>query len=135
MKLKEVLLWLTVVSVIFIMFWEAYRFFRITEHYNEVYQITENIKTELKEMPSYNKLTGETIVMFGDSIYTPMTIGKTIPQNVQELTGANVYGVAFGGCRMSVHDKYWDAFSMYHIADLHNYRIRDEQLHSRKRPR
>lgn len=31
--------------------------------------------------------------------------------------GATVYGVAFGGCRMSSHVLHWDAFSMYRLAD------------------
>ncbi|MDF2510475.1 MAG: hypothetical protein K0S04_341 [Herbinix sp.] len=119
MKVKEFLLWITIIAVIGITCWEVYRFFRISEHFNKLYQKVEVLEVESKTeaSPDQTKLTGKTIVMFGDSIYYPMTEGKTIPQNIQELTEANVYGVAFGGCRMSIHDKYWDAFSMYNIAD------------------
>ena len=77
-----------------------------------------NIETT-KEAP----LAGKTIVNFGDSIFG--TANKEQPRDtisyfLAGYTGATVYNMGFGGCRMSKHPSTkttWDAFSMYRLAD------------------
>ena len=72
-----------------------------------------------KEAP----LAGKTIVNFGDSIFG--TANKEQPRDtisyfLAGYTGATVYNMGFGGCRMAKHPSTkttWDAFSMYRLAD------------------
>ena len=64
-------------------------------------------------------LAGKTIVNFGDSIFG-MAQSDTISSYLAKYTGATVYNMGFGGCRMSKHPSTkttWDAFSMYRLAD------------------
>lgn len=68
------------------------------------------------------KLSGKIIVNFGDSIFgnyrdTNVTTDKSISKFIEEKTGATVYNAGFGGCRMSTHSNYWDAFGMHSLAD------------------
>ena len=63
-------------------------------------------------------LAGRKVVMFGDSIIG-MTRDKTsVPAYASAYTGAEVYNVGFGGCRMAVHPTSgYAAFSMWALAD------------------
>ena len=57
------------------------------------------------------------IVNFGDSIFGNKRPPNDISTEIANITGATVYNLGFGGCRMSQHNSNWDAFSMYRIAN------------------
>ena len=63
-------------------------------------------------LPFYEK----TIVNFGDSIFGNKRPPNDISTALANLTGATVYNLGFGGCRMAKHNNNWDAFSMYRLA-------------------
>lgn len=76
-------------------------------------------------------LSGRKVVVFGDSIIG-MTRDKTsVPAYASAYTGAEVYNVGFGGCRMAVHPTSgYAAFSMWALADAvasGNYTLQDAQ--------
>ena len=63
-------------------------------------------------------LAGKTIVCFGDSLFGMYRGDTSAPAFVAETTGANVYNVGFGGCRMATHPTTgYAAFSMWALAD------------------
>ena len=69
-----------------------------------------------KEAP----LKGKTIVCFGDSITgSGSGQGTDIATYLAEFTGATVYNIGYGGCRMTTYmpHEQWDAFSMYRLAE------------------
>ena len=74
-------------------------------------------KAEEKLLRPYTKYYGKKIVNFGDSIFGQIRPPIDISTNLANLTGATVYNCGFGGCRMSEHLSFWDAFSMYNLAD------------------
>lgn len=62
-------------------------------------------------------LRGKTVVNFGDSIFGNFRPPEDISTYIAEETGATVYNVGFGGCRMSEHSlKHFDRFGMYRLA-------------------
>jgi lysophospholipase L1-like esterase len=66
------------------------------------------------------KLNGKTVVCFGDSIIGNYAYGDNIPYQIEKHTGAKVYNVGFGGCRMEnlVNDpQHTNYFSMVGIVD------------------
>ena len=69
-----------------------------------------------KEAP----LAGKTIVNFGDSITGQGSgQGTDIATYLSQITGATVYNIGYGGCRMTTYmpHEQWDAFSMYRLAE------------------
>lgn len=63
-------------------------------------------------------LLNKNIVNFGDSIFGAVPPPKDVSSFLQQITGANVINVGFGGCRMGYHDNsIYDPFSMYRLAD------------------
>ena len=64
-------------------------------------------------------LNGKKIVNFGDSIFGKRRPPEDISTYIAEYTGAEVYNIGFGGCRMSEQLSYphFDMFSMYRLAD------------------
>ena len=67
--------------------------------------------------PAPLPLAGKTIVNFGDSIFGNFKAPVDISSYLADLTGAAVYNVGFGGCRMSQHPaEQYNAFSMYNLA-------------------
>ena len=62
-------------------------------------------------------LEGKVIVDFGDSILGNTQGADSVSSNIAKRTGAIVHNCGFGGCRMSRHNDWWDAFSMYRLAD------------------
>ena len=67
---------------------------------------------------SGNQLAGRTIVNFGDSIFGNYDEPESISSYIEQLTGATVYNVGFGGCRMGKHGhENWTPFSMYSLAN------------------
>lgn len=67
---------------------------------------------------SLKALYGKTIVGFGDSIFGYVRDDSSVLSNVANVTGATVYNVGFGGCRMAArHNAGYAAFAMYKLAD------------------
>ena len=62
-------------------------------------------------------MRNKTIVNFGDSIFGNTRAPEDISTYIANQTGATVYNVGFGGCRMGEHAENWDCFSMYRLAD------------------
>ena len=66
-------------------------------------------------------LIGKTVVCFGDSITGNYYFGDNYPYQIEEKTGAKVYDVGFGGCRMELTNEssiqYVNPFSMVSLAD------------------
>jgi lysophospholipase L1-like esterase len=63
-------------------------------------------------------LKGKIIVNFGDSIFGNFRAPEDISTYIAEETGATVYNVGFGGCRMAKHAlPQFGKFSMYMLAD------------------
>ena len=76
-------------------------------------------------------LTGKTIVQFGDSIYGNKRPPKDISTALANKTGATVFNLGIGGSRMGQHQQYWDATSMYRLADTvatGDYTLQDELI-------
>ena len=62
-------------------------------------------------------LEGKTVVCFGDSLFGLYRGSTSAPAFVEKVTGATVYNVGFGGCRMSDHPSHGYAeFSMWALA-------------------
>lgn len=67
---------------------------------------------------SIKDLYGKTCVAFGDSLFGMYRGETSAPAYIGYLTGATVYNVGFGGCRMSVHPSTgYDEFCMHALAD------------------
>lgn len=65
-------------------------------------------------------LEGKTIVCFGDSITGNYSYGDNYPGEIEQATGAKVYSVGFGGCRMELLNNdvdHTNPFSMVELAD------------------
>ena len=63
-------------------------------------------------------LAGRKIVVFGDSLIGMTRDSTSVPAYAAAYTGATVYNVGFGGCRMSKHPTNgYAAFSMWALAD------------------
>ena len=76
-------------------------------------------------------LSGRKVVVFGDSIIGMSRDQTSVPACAAAYTGAEVYNVGFGGCRMAVHPSVgYAAFSMWALADAvasGDYSSQDEQ--------
>ena len=77
-------------------------------------------------------LKGKKIVNFGDSIFGKCRPPYDISTFLSEITGAEAYNVAFGGCRMSEHIlPQFDRYSMYRLADAivsRDFSLQDESF-------
>ncbi len=74
-----------------------------------------------------NTLKNKVIVNFGDSIFGNFRAPTDISSYIAELSGATVYNVGFGGCRMGEHPMpQFDRFCMYRLA--HSVTERDFKL-------
>lgn len=72
----------------------------------------------VSDYPDNRPLVGKKIVNFGDSIFGNYRPPADISTFITEKTGATTYNCGFGGCRMSAYAiSYWDAFSMYQLAN------------------
>ena len=76
-------------------------------------------------------LSGRKVVVFGDSIIGMTRDQTSVPAYAAAYTGAEVYNVGFGGCRMAVHPTSgYAAFSMWALADAvasGSYTLQDAQ--------
>ncbi len=99
--------------------------------------IAANLAKELTDEFGYDdgrvskkSIKGKTIVNFGDSIFGNFRAPTDISTHLANLTGATVYNVGFGGCRMSKHSSAeYDRFSMYRVANAvttRNFSVQDE---------
>ncbi|WP_440552966.1 SGNH/GDSL hydrolase family protein [Vescimonas sp.] len=79
-------------------------------------------------------LAGKKVVVFGDSIIGMTRDQTSVPAYAATYTGATIYNVGFGGCRMSVHPTNgYAAFSMWALADAvstGDYAMQDAQASS-----
>lgn len=79
-------------------------------------------------------LAGKKVVVFGDSIIGMTRDQTSVPAYAAAYTGAEVYNVGFGGCRMAKHPSNgYAAFSMWALADAvatGNYSTQDAQAPS-----
>lgn len=63
-------------------------------------------------------LEGKNVVVFGDSLIGMYRGDTSVTTHLATVTGATVYNVGFGGCRMSTHPSHGYAeFSMWALAD------------------
>lgn len=80
----------------------------------EVYSVTGGGGSSESSAP----MQGKTVVCFGDSLFGMYTGDTSAPAYAAQKTGATVYNVGFGGCRMSEHPYTgYDEFSMYALAN------------------
>ncbi len=77
-------------------------------------------------------LKGKVIVNFGDSIFGNFRAPEDISSYLSEITGATVYNVGFGGCRMAEHVlPQFDRFCMYRLTDAvisRDFSLQDESF-------
>ena len=76
-------------------------------------------------------LAGKTIVQFGDSIFGNKRPPRDISTAVSQRTGATVHNIGFGGSTMTPNMNYWDAVSMYRLADAvatGDYSMQDQMI-------
>ena len=133
-------------------FWNDFAWLRVTTHstdavvtVNEEIRVTTTTRDVLKETVLVKEanldfdvgkpiLTGKKVVFFGDSIFGMTRDATSVPAWAANYTGATVYNVGFGGCRMSVHPTSgYAAFSMWALADAvatGTYTIQDTQAAS-----
>lgn len=117
-------------------FWSGFAYLRVTtnsansivtvnEEISETSQVIKTLKSDFKVgknnlnfNPSSSLLSGRKVVVFGDSIIGMTRDQTSVPAYAAAYTGAKVYNVGFGGCRMSVHPSSgYAAFSMWALAE------------------
>ena len=117
-------------------FWSDFAYLRVTtnsansivtvnEEISETSQVIKTLKSDFKVgknnfnfNPSSSLLSGRKVVVFGDSIIGMTRDQTSVPAYAAAYTGAEVYNVGFGGCRMSVHPSSgYAAFSMWALAE------------------
>lgn len=117
-------------------FWDNFAWLRVTTHSADAIvtvneEITDTVTTQNVLKPSVKVkkanvdfdiasplLSGKTVVCFGDSIFGMTRDTTSVPAWAAAFTGAKVYNVGFGGCRMAVHPTSgYAAFSMCALAD------------------
>ena len=117
-------------------FWDNFAWLRVTTHSADAIvtvneEITDTVTTQNVLKPSVKVkkanvdfdiasplLSGKTVVCFGDSIFGMTRDTTSVPAWAAAFTGAKVYNVGFGGCRMAVHPTSgYAAFSMWELAD------------------
>lgn len=117
-------------------FWDNFAWLRVTTHSADAIvtvneEITDTVTTQNALKPSVKVkkanvdfdiasplLSGKTVVCFGDSIFGMTRDTTSVPAWAAAFTGAKVYNVGFGGCRMAVHPTSgYAAFSMWALAD------------------
>ena len=130
----DVLIWDT--SSISYYFWQDFKYLRVmTSSADSIVTINEEIKEStqtvmfLKPTVKVGKgsldfaineplLAGRKIVVFGDSLIGMTRDQTSVPAYAAAYTGAKVYNVGFGGCRMAKHPSNgYAAFSMWALAD------------------
>ena len=117
-------------------FWNDFAYLRVTTNSadsivtinEEIKETTQTVMTltpavkvgkeNLNFSVSSALLAGRKVVVFGDSIIGMTRDQTSVPAYAAAYTGAEVYNVGFGGCRMAVHPTSgYAAFSMWSLAD------------------
>lgn len=117
-------------------FWNDFAFLRVTtnsaasivtvnEEITETTQVVKTLNSNIKVGKNnlsfdFNAalLADKKIVIFGDSIIGATRDQTSVPAYAAAYTGATIYNVGFGGCRMSVHPTAgYAAFSMWALAE------------------
>lgn len=117
-------------------FWNNFAYLRVTtnsadsivtvnEEIAETTQVVKTLNSNIKVGKNnlnfdFNAalLADKKIVIFGDSIIGATRDQTSVPAYAAAYTGATIYNVGFGGCRMSVHPTAgYAAFSMWALAD------------------
>lgn len=130
----DVLTWDT--SSISYYFWQEFSYLRVmTSSADSIVTINEEIKDSTQTVLSLKPtvkvgkgsfdfavneplLAGRKIVVFGDSLIGMTRDQTSVTAYAAEYTGARVYNVGFGGCRMAKHPTNgYAAFSMWALAD------------------
>ena len=130
----DVLTWDT--SSISYYLWQDFKFLRVmTSSADSIVTINEEIKESTQTVMSLKPtikvskgsldfavneplLAGRKIVVFGDSLIGMTRDQTSVTSYAAEYTGAKVYNVGFGGCRMAKHPTNgYAAFSMWALAD------------------
>lgn len=130
----NVLTWDT--SSISYYFWQGFKYLRVmTSSADSIVTINEEIKESTQTVMSLKPtvkvgkgsldfavneplLAGRKIVVFGDSLIGMTRDQTSVPAYAAAYTGAKVYNVGFGGCRMAKHPSNgYAAFSMWALAD------------------
>lgn len=62
-------------------------------------------------------LKGKVVLNLADSIYGNTQGVESVSAHIANRTGATVHNLGFGGTRIAQHNQYWDAFSLYRLAD------------------
>lgn len=146
----DVLTWDT--SSISYYFWQDFKYLRVmTLSADSIVTINEEIKEStqtvmsLKQTVKVSKgnlnfavneplLSGRKVVIFGDSLIGMTRDQTSVTAYAAEYTGAKVYNVGFGGCRMAKHPSNgYAAFSMWALADAvatGNYATQESQAPS-----
>ena len=130
----DVLTWDT--SSISYYFWQDFKYLRVmTSSADSIVTINEEIKESTQTVMSLKPtvkvskgnlnfavneplLSGRKVVVFGDSLIGMTRDQTSVPAYAAAYTGAKVYNVGFGGCRMAKHPTNgYAAFSMWALAD------------------
>lgn len=130
----DVLTWDT--SSISYYLWQDFKFLRVmTSSADSIVTINEEIKESTQTVMSLKPtvkvskgnlnfavneplLSGRKVVIFGDSLIGMTRDQTSVPAYAAAYTGAKVYNVGFGGCRMSKQPSNgYAAFSMWALAD------------------
>lgn len=133
-------------------FWNNFAYLRVTTNSaasivtvnEEVVETTQKVMTlkptvkvgenNLNFNVATSLLAGKKVVVFGDSIIGMTRDQTSVPAYAAAYTGAEVYNVGFGGCRMAKHPSNgYAAFSMWALADAvatGNYSTQDAQAPS-----
>ncbi len=146
----DVLTWDT--SSISYYLWQDFKFLRVmTSSADSIVTINEEIKESTQTVMSLKPtvkvskgnlnfavneplLSGRKVVIFGDSLIGMTRDQTSVTAYAAEYTGAKVYNVGFGGCRMAKHPSNgYAAFSMWALADAvatGNYATQESQAPS-----
>lgn len=146
----DVLTWDT--SSISYYFWQDFKYLRVmTLSADSIVTINEEIKESTQTVMSLKPtvkvskgnlnfavneplLSGRKVVIFGDSLIGMTRDQTSVTAYAAEYTGAKVYNVGFGGCRMAKHPSNgYAAFSMWALADAvatGNYATQESQAPS-----
>lgn len=90
-----------------------------------------NINCKYKKIASKYNLFGKTIVNLGDSIFGMYSAPSDISSFLSRYTETNVYNAGFEGSRMAWHLDYWNAFSIYSLADAivsKDFKVQEEAI-------
>ena len=132
--------------------WQDFKYLRVTtSSADSIVTVNEEIKESTQTVMSLKPtvkiskdnlnfavneplLAGRKIVVFGDSLIGMTRDQTSVPAYAAAYTGAKVYNVGFGGCRMAKHPSNgYAAFSMWALADAvstGNYAAQDAQAPS-----